>query len=145
MRTPDEYRKHAVNSGYAAKTKKAVMRVADASKGFFLCFLLNMFFNFEWGLFALILFLLHLWLNVPLWIALVLLGVWIAISLTLALLVTVHAIRPSKPKPEMDEKYTAPVTANPPVYSFGPETTAFIQQKDPADTNKQDETDLKEL
>jgi len=120
------------------------MRVADASKGFFLCFLLNMFFNFEWGLFALILFLLHLWLNVPLWIALVLLGVWIAISLILALLVTVHAIRPSKPKPEMDEKYTAPVKANPPAYTFGPATTAFINQQDLADTNMEEESNLEE-
>ena len=95
-----------------------------------------MLFNFEWGLFALILFLLHLWLNVPLWIALVLLGIWIAISLTLALLVTVHAIRPSKPRPGIDEQYTAPVKANQTIHTFGPTTTAFIEQQDNAGDNK---------
>lgn len=118
------------------------MKVADASKGFFFCFLLNMLFNFEWGLFALILYLLHLWLNVPLWISLVLLGIWIAIAFILALLVTVNAIRPSKPKPQMDEKYTAPVQANPPAHTFGPATTDFLKQQDDTGAGRKEETSL---
>jgi len=105
------------------------MKVADASKGFITCFLLNMLFNFEWGLFALILYLLHLWLRVPLWIALALLGVWLAISLTLAILVTVDAIRPRKPGPRIAEKYTAPVKARVTQHSFGPVTAAFLRQQ----------------
>ena len=113
-------------------SRMGVMKIADASKGFVTCFLLNMLFNFEWGLFALILYLLHLWLNIPLWIALALLGVWLAISLTLAILVTVAAIRPSKPRPKIAEKYTAPVKARVTTYSFGPTTAAFIRQQNVA-------------
>ena len=105
------------------------MRAADASRGFVVCFLLNMLFNLHWGLLALVFYLLHLWLGIPLWIALALLGAWIAFCLILAILVTVDAIRPSKPRPKMDEKYTAPVKAKESSLSFGPETNNFLNQQ----------------
>jgi len=108
------------------------MRIADVSKGFFFCFLLNMLFNFEWGLLGLILYLLHLWLHIPLWIALALLGLWVGGSLLLAILVAVDAIRPTRPMPKMDEKHTAPVKAKTTTYTFGSATTNFLKQQDAA-------------
>jgi len=112
------------------------MRIADASKGFIICFLLNLLFNFEWGVFALILYLLHLWLKIPLLIALIFLGIWVGIAFILALLVSVHAILPSKPMPKMEKKYTAPVQANVSSHSFGSATAAFLKEHDTADSQQ---------
>ncbi|MDR2721250.1 MAG: hypothetical protein LBB35_00050 [Coriobacteriaceae bacterium] len=108
------------------------MKIADASKGFVSCFLLNMLFNFEWGLLALVFYLLHLWFRIPLWIALAFLGVWVALPLTIAILVVVNAIRPSKQKPKMDERHTAPIKAQAKPHSFGSATTAFLNQQSAA-------------
>jgi|GEM_PF-6591359 len=46
------------------------------NRGLLLSFCINMLWFSEWGVAALILWLLHLWLKVPLFISLILLGLW---------------------------------------------------------------------
>lgn len=41
------------------------MKKADPSQGFFLCFLMNLILHFWWGAAALILLILHFWLQIP--------------------------------------------------------------------------------
>ena len=48
--------------------------------GFLLCFLANMLFNFWWGLIAVILLILHFWLQVPLFLSLIGLFVWLGVA-----------------------------------------------------------------
>lgn len=43
------------------------MKQADPSRGFFLCFLMNLLLHFWWGAASLILMILHFWLEIP-WI-----------------------------------------------------------------------------
>jgi len=116
------------------------MFVADASKGFIYCFLLNLLFGFMWVVTALVVFLLRfilsIWLNVPLWtmwIGFALLGIWIVISLIVAILVTVGANRPSKPRSKLDENRVASMKEQVSSKRFGPVTTAFLKQQIEAD------------
>jgi len=118
------------------------MFVADASKGFVRCFLLNLLFGFMWVVTALAVFLLRailsIWLIIPLWtlwIGFALLGAWIIISLIVAILVTVDAKRPSKPKPKIDEKRLAFMKEEVSSKMFGPVTTAFLKQQIEADAS----------
>ena len=54
-------------------------------KGFLLSFLINLIFNAELLALAVIAFLLHIFLNVPIAIAYVLLGLWVMIALLVTL------------------------------------------------------------
>ena len=54
-------------------------------KGFLLSFLFNLIFNAELLVLAVIAFLLHIFLNLPMAIAYVLLGLWIGIALLITL------------------------------------------------------------
>ena len=54
-------------------------------KGFLLSFLFNLIFNAELLVLAVIAFLLHIFLNLPIAIAYVLLGLWILIALLITL------------------------------------------------------------
>lgn len=55
------------------------MRKTERSGGFFLCLLLNIFLNPEGLIIAAVLFALHLWVDIPLWISLLVLGIWLVI------------------------------------------------------------------
>ena len=80
------------------------MRRASASKGYFLCFLLNLCFNLEWVLVALILYLLHFWTGIPAWLSLLGLGVWLLVALLLTCLVAWGASCSDEPAPVQENK-----------------------------------------
>ena len=48
--------------------------------GFLLCFLVNLLFNFWWGTIAVILFILYLWLRIPLFWSLIGLFIWFSVA-----------------------------------------------------------------
>lgn len=62
------------------------MRKTERSGGFFLCLLLNIFLNPERFIIAAALFALHLWVDIPLWISLLVLGIWLVIIIAQMLL-----------------------------------------------------------
>ena len=57
------------------------MRRPSASDGLLLAFLLNLLLHYPWGLLALLLWILHLWLGIPWFLPLIALGVWVFIAL----------------------------------------------------------------
>ena len=59
----------------------AKMRKAKYSDGFLLSFFLNLLLNYWLGLIALTLWVLHLWLGIPLFISLIALGAWVVTAL----------------------------------------------------------------
>ena len=80
------------------------MRKANASRGIFLCFIMNLFLNLEWAAAAAIFFALHLWLSIPWLFAAIVGAFWIIQAIVLALLVqwgsrsssVSDAVRPNK-------------------------------------------------
>ena len=60
-------------------------RVAP-NRGFWLTFLLNLLFRAEWLMLAVVLFVLHKLLPLPLWVASIPLGIWVVLALALTLL-----------------------------------------------------------
>lgn len=65
------------------------MRRPILSGGFFLSLILNLFFNLEWVALSFILFLLHKFLNLPLWPSLVALGIWFGGVLIVTLILSI--------------------------------------------------------
>ena len=59
------------------------MRKADPSQGFFLCFISNMALHFWWGLIALVLLILHFWLDTPWFLSWLFAAIWGTHSLIL--------------------------------------------------------------
>jgi len=57
-----------------------VIKKGDPGDGFLLCFLLNLLFNFWWGLIAVILLILHFVLSIPLFLSFIGFFIWIGIA-----------------------------------------------------------------
>ena len=76
------------------------MRRANASRGVFLCFLINLFLNFEWAVIAAILFGLHVWLHIPWFFAAIIGAFWVIQAFVLAILVQWGSRSSAIPTPE---------------------------------------------
>lgn len=63
------------------------MKRVDPSKGFFLCFLANMALHFWWGIAALILVILHFWLDIPWFLSWLVCVIWGVHALILTALI----------------------------------------------------------
>jgi len=88
------------------------MRVkGNTSDGYLLCFLINLVFNFWWGLLALALWVLHMWLKIPLIWSLVGLFVWLVIAFVGTLLVMVIWAAGSSADPAPPRKNLNPYSA----------------------------------
>ncbi len=68
----------------------------------FIVFLLNLFINFQWAVFAIILLLLHIWLAVPLILSLIIFGIWLIIALTITFMVSWGSSAGSRPLPKRE-------------------------------------------
>lgn len=79
------------------------MRRTSSSHGFFLCFILNLFLNFEWGLLALLLWILHLLLGIPWFLPLMGLAVWLLIAFFATFLIN-WGRSASEPTPERENR-----------------------------------------
>ena len=81
----------------------------NPADGFFLCFLINLLFNFWWGLIATILFVLHFFLNIPLFLAFIGLFIWLGVAfLSTALVVwAVSTAQDDTPQRENLNPYSA--------------------------------------
>jgi ABC-type protease/lipase transport system fused ATPase/permease subunit len=108
------------------------MRKASGSKGYFLCYICNLFLNFEWAVFALILFILHFWLGIPVWLSLIGLGVWLLVALVLTSLVAWGAKSANEPTPERENKN--PYSAKTEDMLKPAVTQAPPEQKEPSET-----------
>ena len=62
-------------------------RVAP-NRGFWLTFLLNLLFRAEWLMFAVVLFVLHQLVQLPLWVAAIPLVIWVVLALVVTLFVS---------------------------------------------------------
>ena len=67
------------------------MRRAKKTDGFLLSFFLNLFLNYWLGLVALALWVLHLWLGIPLFISLIALGAWVVTALLATIILSIAA------------------------------------------------------
>jgi len=65
-----------------------VRRRANSADGFLLCFLFNLLFNYWWGIIALILWILHLWLRIPFYWPIIGYVIWFGVALFSTWLVT---------------------------------------------------------
>ena len=74
------------------------------NRGFWLSFCINMLWFSEWGIAALILWLLHLWLNVPLFISLILLACWPISALLTTLVLSKLTSYGSIPSPRQQNR-----------------------------------------
>ena len=63
-------------------------RRASSDTGFIKAFLINLLFQFEWMLLALILFALHQWIGLPIWLFWAALGFWILLAFVLTWFMT---------------------------------------------------------
>jgi len=73
-------------------------------RGLLLSFCINMLWFSEWGVAALILWLLHLWLKVPLFISLILLALWPISALFTTLVLSLLTSRGSVPSPRQHNR-----------------------------------------
>ena len=80
------------------------MRRTNANKGFLLCCILNLFLNFEWAALAVLLFILHLWLGVPVILSLVGLGIWLLVALLATLLISWGVRSSNTPTPYRENR-----------------------------------------
>ena len=74
------------------------------NRGLLLSFCINMLWFSEWGVAALILWLLHLWLGVPLFISLILLGLWPLSALVTTLVLSWLTSHGSIPAPRQQNR-----------------------------------------
>ena len=63
------------------------MMKPDASRGFGMCFLLNLLLHMGWGIASLILLMLHFFLNVPWFLSYICAAVWLFEALAMTILV----------------------------------------------------------
>ena len=79
------------------------MRRATVDKGFWLSFLINFAFRYQWGILAVLLFVLHLIVpQIPLYLCFIVLGIWVLHAFLITLVLTLIARAPSdinKPRP----------------------------------------------
>jgi len=80
------------------------MRRTTASKGIVMCCILNLFLNFEWAALAVLLFALHLWLGIPMFLSLIGLAVWLFTALFATFLVSWGANSSGTPTPRRENR-----------------------------------------
>jgi len=68
--------------------------------GFLICFLFNLFYNYWWGAIALILWVLFIWLRIPIYWPIIGLAIWYGVALISTLLVTWAVKSSNEPTPE---------------------------------------------
>jgi len=74
-------------------------RKGNSTDGFLLCFVLNLFYNYWWGILTLILWTLLLWIRIPLYFPIISLVVWYGVAFASTLLVTWAANASNEPTP----------------------------------------------
>jgi len=77
-----------------------VRRDEAAGKGFLFCFLLNLIIGYWWGILALILFLIYLWFDIPYYVPLIGIGVWIGSALISTMFVSWVVRSSNEPPPQ---------------------------------------------
>ena len=95
------------------------MRKKPFSYDYILCYTVNLGLNFEWGILSLILWLLHLWLGIPEILYQIGIGIWMAISLFTAVLMSLGAKSDSEPR--VNRKNLNPYSAKNPDFIDKPE------------------------
>ena len=94
---------------------ETVMRRASPDKGFWLSLLINFIFRYQWGILALLLFILHfIFPVIPIWVSFIVLGIWFLHALILTLVLRliarvptdIHTPRPNKnPYSKSNDEY----------------------------------------
>ena len=79
-----------------------MIKKGNPGDGFFLCFFVNLLFNFWWGAIAVILFALFLFLSIPLFWSLIALFIWFGIAFLSTALVVWAVSTNEAPTPERE-------------------------------------------
>ena len=98
------------------------------SYAYFLCYIVNLGLNFEWGIVALILWLLHIWLGIPEILYQIVIGIWMSISLFTAVLMSLAA--KSDDEKEPDKKNLNPYSAKNPDFLDTPDKSEKNKDKE---------------
>jgi len=102
--------------------------------GFLLCFLVNLLFNFWWGLIATILLVLHFFLGIPLFLSFIGLFIWIGVAFLSTALV-VWAVSTAEENTPQRENLNPYSTKNSDVFPSVDESESIIDEGEKTGAN----------